>query len=52
MDQGKDFLGRGWAYPVAFDPHTGVAQAEYEDDVDQAIRIRTGNGSIKIREDD
>jgi phage baseplate assembly protein W len=43
MDQRKEFLGRGWAYPVAFDPRKGsVAQAEYEDDVEQAIRIVLG----------
>lgn len=36
----KEFLGRGWAYPVAIDPKTGiVATAEYEDDIKQAIRI-------------
>jgi phage baseplate assembly protein W len=36
----KNFLGRGWAYPVNLDPQTGlVATAEFEDDVKQAIRI-------------
>jgi hypothetical protein len=36
----KDFLGRGWAMPVALDPRTGeVWEAEYEEDVRQSIRI-------------
>lgn len=43
MDERKEFLGRGWAYPVAFDPSTGaVAEAEYEDDIKQSIRIIIG----------
>lgn len=40
MDQRKDFLGRGWAMPVALDPRSGrLAVAEYEDDIRQAILI-------------
>jgi phage baseplate assembly protein W len=40
MEDHKDFLGRGWAYPVAFDPTTAsVAEAAYEQDIKQAIRI-------------
>ena len=40
MDERKDFLGRGWAMPVALDPRTGlVATAEYEEDIRQSIRI-------------
>src|SRR5262249_6019721 len=40
MDRTKDFLGRGWAYPVKFDPQTGsAAEAAYEDDVKQSILI-------------
>jgi phage baseplate assembly protein W len=36
----KDFLGRGWAFPVRLDPVTGqVEMAAYEDDIRQAIRI-------------
>lgn len=39
----KEFLGRGWAFPVSVDPQTGsVATAEFEDDVRQAIRIILG----------
>lgn len=40
MDERKDFLGRGWAMPVALDPRSGrVAEAAYEDDIRQAILI-------------
>lgn len=36
----KDFLGRGWAMPVALDPRTGQIQsAEYETDIRQSIQI-------------
>src|SRR5262245_41806556 len=45
IDEGKRFLGRGWAYPVVFDPFTGtVAAAEYEEDIKQSIRIIIGTG--------
>jgi phage baseplate assembly protein W len=40
MDERKDFLGRGWAMPVALDPRTGrVASVAYEEDIRQAILI-------------
>jgi phage baseplate assembly protein W len=54
MDQQKDFLGRGWAYPVALDPSRGsVAEAAYEEDVRQSIRIiiSTGRGERVMRPD-
>jgi phage baseplate assembly protein W len=56
MAQGenKDFLGRGWAMPVALDPLTGfVAFAEYEEDIRQAIRIivETAPGERLMRPD-
>jgi phage baseplate assembly protein W len=36
----KDFLGRGWAMPVALDPRTGLVQSvAYEDDIKQSILI-------------
>jgi len=36
----KDFLGRGWAFPVAVNKATGqVRLSEYEEDIAQAIRI-------------
>lgn len=43
MNDQKDWLGRGWAYPVQVDRLTGgVAVSEYEDDIHQAIRIILG----------
>lgn len=36
----KEFLGRGWAMPVALDPRTGlVASVAYEEDIRQSILI-------------
>jgi phage baseplate assembly protein W len=52
--QNKDFLGRGWAYPVSLDPVTGfVTFAEYEEDIRQAIRIiiETAPGERLMRPD-
>lgn len=54
MDERKDFLGRGWAIPVALDPRTGrLAVAEYEDDIRQAILIilETAPGERLMRPD-
>jgi phage baseplate assembly protein W len=53
-NQGKDFLGRGWANPVVLDPRTGlVAFAEYEDDIRQSILIilETAKGERCMRPD-
>nr|WP_315249407.1 GPW/gp25 family protein [uncultured Duganella sp.] len=39
-DDRKQFLGRGWAMPVALDPRTGlVASVAHEEDIRQSIRI-------------
>jgi phage baseplate assembly protein W len=36
----RDFLGIGWSYPVATDPHSGdIALSRYERDIREAIRI-------------
>jgi phage baseplate assembly protein W len=35
----KDFLGRGWKFPVAVDAAGRIALSEHEDDVREAIRI-------------
>jgi hypothetical protein len=36
----KDFLGRGWAMPVALDPRSGLVQSvAYEEDIRQSILI-------------
>jgi phage baseplate assembly protein W len=43
LNEQKDWLGRGWAYPVRFDPMTGdAAVAEYEADIRQSIQIILG----------
>ena len=43
MQEQKDWLGRGWAFPVRIDPQTGsMAMAAYEADVKQSIRILIG----------
>jgi hypothetical protein len=50
----KEFLGRGWAFPVALDPRTGlVATAVYEEDIRQSIRIilETAPGERAMRPD-
>jgi uncharacterized protein len=54
VDQQKDWLGRGWAYPVQVDRLTGgVAVAEYEEDIHQAMRIilATARGERLMRPD-
>jgi len=39
-DDRKDFLGRGWAMPVALDPRTGLVETvAYEEDIRQSILI-------------
>ena len=53
-DERKDFLGRGWAMPVALDPRAGqVAETQYEDDIRQSIRIiiETAPGERVMRPD-
>jgi phage baseplate assembly protein W len=50
----KDWLGRGWAYPVSIDPATGgIAAAEYEVDIRQSIItiIGTAPGERVMRPD-
>jgi uncharacterized protein len=40
IEERKDFLGRGWARPVALDPRTGLVETvAYEEDIRQSIRI-------------
>ena len=37
---GKEFMGRGWAYPFRLEPATGrVATIADEEDIEQSIRI-------------
>ena len=36
----KEFLGKGWKFPIEVDPATGrIRQSEYEEDIAEAIRI-------------
>jgi phage baseplate assembly protein W len=43
MDEQKQWLGVGWAYPVRFDPLTGaLALSAYEQDIREAILIILG----------
>lgn len=39
LDQAKSFLGVGWAFPPDTAPDGNIAEAVYEDDIRQAIRI-------------
>lgn len=39
-DSAKDFLGRGWKFPVRVDEATGrIKTSDYEEDIAEAIRI-------------
>jgi phage baseplate assembly protein W len=54
VNEQKDWLGRGWAYPVQVDPETGgIAVAEYEADIRQSIFIilETSRGERVMRPD-
>jgi phage baseplate assembly protein W len=54
METRKEFLGRGWAFPVQLDGATGqVAWAEHETDIRQSIRIiiETARGERVMRPD-
>ncbi len=35
----KDFLGRGWAFPVGVDSRGGIAMAGGQEDIEQSIRV-------------
>jgi phage baseplate assembly protein W len=38
----RAFLGRGWAFPVQTGPGGEIAEAEYETDVHEAVRLVLG----------
>jgi hypothetical protein len=42
MSDSRAFLGRGWAFPVALDATGAIAEAEYETDIEQSVRIILG----------
>ena len=51
---GKEFMGRGWAFPFRIEPDTGrIAMVVDEDDVKQSIRIilGTSKGERQMRPD-
>ena len=50
---GKDFLGKGWKFPVKTDAHGKIAVSEYEEDIKEAIRIilTTSKGERIMRPD-
>lgn len=40
---GKDFLGRGWKFPIKVDSSTGrIMTSEFEDDIKEAVEIILG----------
>jgi Bacteriophage baseplate protein W len=49
----KDFLGRGWTFPIAVDSTGGIALSEYENDIREALRIilLTSKGERVMRPD-
>lgn len=50
----KEFLGKGWKFPVEVDPHTGKIKASvYEEDIEEAIGIiiSTSPGERMMRPD-
>jgi uncharacterized protein len=54
VNEQKDWLGRGWAFPVAIDPISGgIRAAEYETDIRQSILIilQTARGERVMRPD-
>jgi uncharacterized protein len=51
---GREFLGRGWAFPVSIAPDTGLFRsASYQEDIQQSIRIilGTAKGERQMRPD-
>lgn len=50
----KEFLGRGWKFPVKVDPSTGrIMTSEYEQDIKEALNIilKTAKGERVMRSD-
>lgn len=47
----REFLGRGWSFPVVLDPHHGIAEASDEDKIRQSIEtiLRTAPGERVMR---
>ena len=49
----KDFLGRGWTFPIAVDATGRIALSEYENDIQESLRIilLTSKGERVMRPD-
>ena len=47
----KEFLGRGWKFPIEVDATGSIALSEYEEDIREALRIilLTSNGERVMR---
>ena len=48
----RDFLGRGWSFPIAVDPRTGrIAMVSHEEDIRQSVGLilRTYRGERVMR---
>jgi phage baseplate assembly protein W len=52
-DMAKEFLGRGWKFPVEVDAAGRIALSEYEDDIREAVGIilMTSKGERVMRPD-
>ena len=49
----KEFLGRGWKFPVQVDSRGRIAMSDFEDDIRESIRIilSTSKGERVMRPD-
>ncbi len=48
-DPAKAFLGVGWAFPPQVAADGSIAEAVYEEDIRQAIRIILGAAGMKLK---
>ena len=51
-DTARQFLGRGWKFPVTVDPATGrILDSSYEEDIAEAVRLilLTGRGERMMK---
>ena len=53
IDENKEFLGKGWAFPIQLDASGEVAIVAFEEDIRQAVRIilGTAHGERVMRPD-
>ena len=42
MNDGRDFVGRGWAFPMGVGPRGGIAMLSAEEDINAALRVVLG----------